>query len=196
MSTTPLPIITMNLDAIRQVCKACELSERRERRLACSLLPASPPIGDLLTKGRAFCPEGRHGKLKHTVELAPVQVVEPPTGLKGLLGKIKSGAVGWLTYLTRRCPAPAEIVRFRRSQCASCPQRRRFLGVVSWCGLCGCVLRVKTAIADSECPGHPKRWASPSQKKMQAPCRGLDTLPLVGRFFKSAKGCGCNKANG
>lgn len=103
--------------------------------------------------------------------------------------RLAGGFKGWLIYLTRRCPADANTRHFRRSQCARCEHRRRFLGLLSWCKVCGCLIRIKTAIAAAACPAKSRRWAA--LKVNDTNCRGLASLPVIGRAFKPGEGCGC-----
>lgn len=190
MNSIPLPIITIRTNACigESGMGPCDefVGPWTCRRIG-SLRQA------LTLSQEGLCPLGRHPHAKTRVAGSPSALRDRWIAIRS---RLATGVRGWLMYLTRRCPAPVGIVRFRRSQCGPCEHRRKALGLLSTCGLCGCVLRIKTAIADSECPAPAKLWASLSTKKMKTPCRGLDTLPLVGRFFKSAKGCGCNKTNG
>jgi hypothetical protein len=43
-------------------------------------------------------------------------------------------------------------IHLRRNICKTCPEKKRMLHAVDYCGQCGCVIFLKTAITSEKCP--------------------------------------------
>lgn len=181
-------LVTTGLSARRAVCRRCEHAETSGSRLRCALLSGAP-VGPLLVSGTEFCPERRHAAVGLTISGAEIRTLadHAPIRRESAWRRVQIGMYWWITYILRRCPAPREIVRFRRSQCATCDRRGSLAGIAT-CRACGCATRAKTAIAAQACP--IGRWAA----LPEVACRRLDTVPLIGQLFrKQERKCGgCN----
>lgn len=138
----------------------------------------------LVVRGQPFCPIGRHGKAQ--VDAARWIKMHRPSRLRAIGRWMMIGLAGILSYVLRLCPTPPVERFLRRETCSRCDHRRR-LGLVAYCDLCRCWLRAKTAIGSQACPD--RQWAA---VKVFG-CRGAGSLPMVGRFFKTACG-GCGGA--
>ncbi len=138
-------------------------------------------IGDvraaIKSSEKGLCPRGLHPD-------ADAVVTSPARRLRSrFTDRLTAGFKGWLFYLARLCPAHAFVRSFRRSQCRARPHRRRRFWLLNTCQKCGCLIRIKTAIASAECPLSAKRWAA--VEVIGGKCRGLDSLPMIGRWFKA-----------
>ena len=70
------------------------------------------------------------------------------------LSQLLTGARGLAKAGARLDRPPASVIDHRRRQCAACPDLVRSAGLPR-CGLCGCVVAAKTAVAGESCPaGH------------------------------------------
>jgi len=45
-----------------------------------------------------------------------------------------------------------DSIHLRRNICKTCPERKKILNTVEYCGQCGCVIFLKTAITTEKCP--------------------------------------------
>lgn len=55
-----------------------------------------------------------------------------------------------LTALNPRAPRVSDEVQQQRlAECEQCPKFHRGLGI---CGVCKCVMRIKTTLSDASCP--------------------------------------------
>ncbi len=175
MSTVPLTIISIRTNACMGEGghPSCEefAGPWKCRKLG--------PLRNALTASEpGLCPRGLHPDADAVVSGPAVE-----SRWRRIRDRLATGLKGWMFYATRRCPASADARAFRRSQCGACPHRRRVFWMFDLCEKCGCLIRVKTAIASAQCPLPAKRWAA--VKAVIEKCRTLDSLPILGRWFKT-----------
>ncbi len=189
---TPSQYIT----EVRRICRACPHAASAHPRgpLHCRARDDHARIGKTPLHDPAFCPLRTHDAIPRPDQDENARALEPGTGTgarsRVWRRRILTGAAGLLTWLLHLCPAPREIVRFRRRQCSGCDRRVRWLGLIDACGVCRCMLRAKTAIASQSCPLPAAKW-----RPIDVPgCRDPISLPVIGPALKrKSGGCGCQE---
>ncbi len=175
----------LNPNCLAGACDTCE--KRAPHQLYCGVLGVK--IHAHLLSGAAFCPLGKHEGCGAVESLAPWR---PSRNVwirtKQTVRRTIAGAASLLTWVLWLCPVDGATSRVRRDLCRDCEYRKR-IGPMSVCGICHCLIRAKTGLADEACP--VGKWSAVESGS----CVKRDRLPIVGKYLRtSCGGCGGKKA--